>query len=695
MEHGREPGADFVAGALPGLTQKIWTNWKSRRSEEECLEELEALANAPPAGLGKAAKAVGEEVAAGEPKAVRSAIEAYLRQIPATVRRYLRRPSDPTGKSMPAGLRFRRAEDLIPLLPLRLSGLEPGDRPLPDADWELLELLGAGQLGEVWLAHDPNRSHLHRAALKFFRDPLSAKVLRSEAGLLDRVILEGKHTGIVPLRQTYLGTDRPCLVYQYVAGSDLVGMLRDWQRRSKGPSQEQLANLLRRLASILAFAHKLEPPLVHRSLKPANILVQQAADGKISFRISDFGSGGVAVSHAMRTALRGNMESGVSLTALRGENTLLYISPQQLSGQDADPRDDVFALGVIWYQLVYADVTLPRPTEPGWRERLSVMGMPEAYVELLADCIADNPGNRPRNGVELVERLDLLLRTKADESVSAGPILERDGTRAPLARRLSNSVGMTYMLIPAGTFRMGSASTESERSSDEGPQHEVTLTKPFYLSIYPVTQRQFQAVMGYNPAFFTEARGGSPEFPVESINWLEADEFCRKLTGSQSERESGRTYRLPTEAEWEYACRGGVAMPFYSGGTLSSREANFNGNYPYGMVARGPYKEMTTRVGSYAPNPFGLFDMHGNVWEWCSDYYDRTYYKNSPRYNPPGPAEGELHVVRGGSCFNIGRFCRSAYRFGIAPGNHDRDVGMRVVMQQRSRDDDGSEPSEP
>src|SRR5260370_41690584 len=111
-------------------------------------------------------------------------------------------------------------------------------------------------------------------ARKFFREPLSAKVLRSAANLLDRVILEGKHAGIVPLRQTYLGLDRPCLVYQYVPGSDLVGLLRDWQRRSKGPSQEQIAQVIRRLASVLAFAHQLEPPLVHRNLKPANILVQ-------------------------------------------------------------------------------------------------------------------------------------------------------------------------------------------------------------------------------------------------------------------------------------------------------------------------------------------------------------------------------------------------------------------------------------
>jgi formylglycine-generating enzyme required for sulfatase activity len=250
-----------------------------------------------------------------------------------------------------------------------------------------------------------------------------------------------------------------------------------------------------------------------------------------------------------------------------------------------------------------------------------------------------------------------------------------------LPRRITNSINLTMMFIPAGTFRMGSPLSEPERGSDEGPQHEVTLTRPFYMGIYPVTQRQYQTVMGVNPAYFQGAKGGGPEFPVESISWQEAVEFCRKLSVLPEEKAAGRVYRLPTEAEWEYACRAGVPMPFASGLTLSGREANFNSNYPYGPTTRGGYLERTTKVGSYPPNPFGLFDMHGNIWEWCADYYDRVYYRNSPRYDPQGPGEGTLRVVRGGSCYNIGRFCRSAYRFGIGPGNRDIDVGMRVVMQ--------------
>jgi formylglycine-generating enzyme required for sulfatase activity len=678
-EFGRGPKADFMAASLPALGRKIWSSWRVAKSDEDLTEELQGLVNASDAALSRAVAAAVKQAASDQPDAVRKALSAYLRQVPPTIRRDFRRPSDPAGKSLPPGLQFREPKDLHSLLPCRLPAFEAGDRPLPGTDWKLLELLGAGELGEVWLAENSRGPSTERAALKFFRESHSAKILHGEASLLDRVIVEGRHAGLVALRQTFLGLDRPCLVYQYVAGSDLAGLLRDWERRGKIPSQAQVAQLVRRLAAILSFAHRLEPPLVHRNLKPTNIMVQQAPGGKISFRIADYGTGAVAVSHAMRSSLRGEAEGPAAAGSLPGENTLLYISPQQLKGNEPDPRDDIFALGMIWYQLAYADFTLPRPNEPGWTERLRVLGMPEALNDLLADCISENPGDRPRNAGELLERLDLTLTTQPEESSRPSPV-QRDEPFIALPRRLSNDLGMTFVLIPPGTFRMGSPASEAERSSDEGPQHEVELTDPFYMSIYPVTQRQFQFVMGYNPAFFTEARGGGPEFPVESTTWHEANEFCRKLSRLPAEMQAKRSYRLPTEAEWEYACRGGLPAPFSSGLTLSSREANFNGNYPYGMVGRGPYREMTSKVGSFSPNPFGLFDMHGNVWEWCADYYERLYYKNSPRDNPTGPEQGELRVVRGGSCFNIGRFCRSAYRFAITPGNRDRDVGMRVVM---------------
>jgi formylglycine-generating enzyme required for sulfatase activity len=158
-------------------------------------------------------------------------------------------------------------------------------------------------------------------------------------------------------------------------------------------------------------------------------------------------------------------------------------------------------------------------------------------------------------------------------------------------------------------------------------------------------------------------------------------EFLQKLAALKKEREAGRQYRLPTEAEWEYACRGGAcsSTPFHHGKSLSSSQANFNGNYPYGGASKGPYLERTCQVGSYRTNAFGLLDVCSNVREWCQDWYAADYYKVSPRSAPSGPSEGSLRVIRGGSWRNLGRGCRSAHRARNSPGLRYNFVGFRVA----------------
>jgi formylglycine-generating enzyme required for sulfatase activity len=207
---------------------------------------------------------------------------------------------------------------------------------------------------------------------------------------------------------------------------------------------------------------------------------------------------------------------------------------------------------------------------------------------------------------------------------------------------------------------------------EEGPQHEVLITKEFYLGMYEVTQKQYQAVMSINPSHFSSASDGkdkakglnTDDFPVDSVSWQQATQFCKKLSARPEERKAGRLYRLPTEAEWEYACRGGAASStaFHYGNSISSTQANFTGKYPFGGGARGPYLARTCKVGSYKPNGFGLYDMHGNVEEWCSDWYGIDYYAKSPRRDPPGPAKGSGRVQRGGAWLGPGWSCRSAYR---------------------------------
>jgi formylglycine-generating enzyme required for sulfatase activity len=258
------------------------------------------------------------------------------------------------------------------------------------------------------------------------------------------------------------------------------------------------------------------------------------------------------------------------------------------------------------------------------------------------------------------------------------------------AKTITNAVGMKLALIPAGKFLMGSPADEAERDAEE-LQHEVVISRPFYLGVHEVTQEQFQMVMGRNPSFFNQGRGGGPAHPVEQVRRQEAIEFCKKLSELAAEKKAGRVYRLPTEAEWEYACRAGTTTPFANGKALSATQANFNGKFPYGGAAKGPYLQKTAKVGSYAPNAWGLYDMHGNVWEWCSDWYDADYYKRSPREDPQGPAKGVLGtgfgadffaVVRGGSWIEEGRGCRSAYRFRYQSIEMYRLVGFRVACSE-------------
>ena len=197
--------------------------------------------------------------------------------------------------------------------------------------------------------------------------------------------------------------------------------------------------------------------------------------------------------------------------------------------------------------------------------------------------------------------------------------------------------------------------------------------------------------MGCNPSHFCSSGEGKDKiagldtsaFPVEQVSWEEAVAFCKMLSELPEERSSGRVYRLPTEAEWEYSCRGAASsyQVFAFGDSLSSTQANFNGNNPYGGAPTGPYLERTCQVGSYQANGFGLYDMHGNVDEWCADSYGRDYYRNSPGRDPQGPSQGPSRVIRGGSWNYDGSGCRSAFRNWNEPGYRSSDLGFRLALR--------------
>ena len=261
---------------------------------------------------------------------------------------------------------------------------------------------------------------------------------------------------------------------------------------------------------------------------------------------------------------------------------------------------------------------------------------------------------------------------------------------------IENSLGMRFVLIPAGTFMMGSRDSSAEVARrcampnaqagwfhDEHPRHEVRLTTAFYMSIHEVTQACYDSLTPRNrdernrrPADEIPESLLGPDRPVVKVSWEEAKKFCESL--GRLEGEQGRHYTLPTEAQWEYAARGNTKTPFAFGETVSTDQANYHGGYIYAQGQRGPYREKSLPVGSLAANAWGLFDMHGNVAEWCTDRYG--HYSRDIVTDPMGPDEGNERVVRGGSWRSYPGACRSALRLKGGPTSKTDTTGFRVCL---------------
>lgn len=293
-----------------------------------------------------------------------------------------------------------------------------------------------------------------------------------------------------------------------------------------------------------------------------------------------------------------------------------------------------------------------------------------------------------------------LLRAKLDKRMA---VIARLGRPIPAADRrtiLVNSIGMRLVLIPAGEFMMGSSDEDVAWAMKEGkqvcdprnvayptsfipgetPRHRVRISRPFYLGIYEVMQVEYEQVVGTNPSVFsTKGKWAvgqdTRRFPVDSVSWEDATSFCQKLSALPAERAARRIYRLPTEAEWEYACRADTNSRWYRGDALDDLEAI--AWYCKAVPADGSAGNHA--VGGKKPNDFGLYDMHGDVSEWCSDWWDAGYYRQSPVIDPQGPATGSERAIRGGSRFGAGVFCRSASRSGHKPSYRNGTIGFRVV----------------
>jgi len=309
---------------------------------------------------------------------------------------------------------------------------------------------------------------------------------------------------------------------------------------------------------------------------------------------------------------------------------------------------------------VRAETEVWREGMPGWQPAGSVQELKGTFP------VAKTPPARPPEAVITPGNQQTLQRVFGGAS---GQGERAAGTETQVD--LGNGVMLDLVWCPPGTFLMGSPESGPERRVAHETQHQVTLTQGFWMGKYEVTQEQWERVMGTNPSRFT----GDPRLPVESVSWEDCQKFLEKLNG----RVSGGGFRLPTEAQWEYACRAGTTTPFHFGETISTERANYNGNYTYGNGGKGVWRQKTTVVSSFPSNAWGLHDMHGNVWEWCADWYAEDFYTRSPERDPENITKSEFRVFRGGSCDCVPTLCLSASRERHLPKYRGSDTGLRVV----------------
>jgi formylglycine-generating enzyme required for sulfatase activity len=261
-----------------------------------------------------------------------------------------------------------------------------------------------------------------------------------------------------------------------------------------------------------------------------------------------------------------------------------------------------------------------------------------------------------------------------------GEIVDREQRQAQyLTEDLGNGVTLDTIAIPDGTFIMGASEAEFSSEDSERPLHQVTI-QPFFMGKYLITQEQWQVVATFEPVNCkldpAPSRFKTSDRPVETISWYEAVEFCDRLS-----KHTGRTYRLPSEAEWEYACRANTTTPFHFGETIATDIVNYNGVYTYSDSPQGKYRGETTPVGSFGvANAFGLYDMHGLLWEWCADSWHENYEGAPTDGSAWLNSDNNRVVLRGGSWDFTPWFCRSAFRFHLEPQDKGNNIGFRVVL---------------
>ena len=545
-------------------------------------------------------------------------------------------------------------------------------------NYRLEKNLDAGGMGEVWLATEiRNRQEIRKVVVKTIRPDRRDNEGAQEKALKQfRLIQSLNHQNICPI---YVIEHDPACGYLIVMGYADGGSYADWFAE-KPKSLAEVCDVLRPIADALDFAHKFG--VIHRDVKPENMMFTQLNGIRVSWLI-DFG-----IAANLRTATKATQGQ------FSQSGTESYMAPEQKTRQLQTGQTDEYSLAMVALEFLTGSLSplsalllspeiqpivvkalAPEPSARYATCRAFIDALASAGTTFPASSIrkdgsspsAAGPAASPshtKTNTGTKPPASLIRKnggspSTAVPSANVGPV--NTGTMLPASskkageRKILTADGIDYAFrwCPPGVFMMG----RDSRLNHSKPVHQVKLTKGFWLLETQVTQAMWQSVMGNNPSKFKGERN-----PVEYVSWEDCQSFCKKLS-----QKLGQRVQLPTEAQWEYACRAGTT-----------------GSYAGNLDEMAWYisnSDLTTHaVGQKKPNAWGLYDMHGNVWEWCSDYYDSTYYSRSPKSDPENTTASPYRVSRGGSFNYLSVSCLPAYRHRGTPNDRDCHFGFRLLV---------------
>ena len=575
-----------------------------------------------------------------------------------------------------------------------------GNKLLLGERYRAVKYISEGGFGRTFKAIDEHRLDTICVIKQFLPQQQGSAAIAKATELFKQEAVRlqdlGKHPHIPDLLAFFEQDKRLYLVQEFIDGEDL---LKELDKKGKF-SEKQIKQLLTELLPLLDFVHKKN--VIHRDIKPDNIIRNQNG----SLVLIDFG-----VSKQLSGSVLTRMGT---VTGTPG-----YAAPEQMQGH-VFPSSDLYSLAVTCIRLltgcllqekngIWVDELFdPMEMQWVWRQKNVSIGNDLALVldKMLSFPVRD----RYQSATEVLQALNpvsipptqisapppkLFHPSPISPTQISAPPSPKPSQHRSFTEDLGNGVTVEMIAIPGGVFTMGAPTSEAESRDNERPQHRVTI-QPFYMGKYTATQAQWKAVaklpkikldLDPDPSHF---KGNNR--PVETVSWREAVEFCARLS-----KKTGRNYRLPSEAEWEYACRAGTTTPFHFGQTITTDQVNYNGNYTYGNSRKGKYREETTDVGSFPPNAFGLYEMHGNIWEWCADPWHDSYkgapndgrvwdekdndnrYQNSMDLLVKSGNDDRTRLLRGGSWNYYPRGCRSAFRDPNASDSRVDLSGFRFV----------------